>query len=168
MKIFARRYAIATILLLISGELRAQEWRSYGGDPGGSRYSKLKEINKSNVSTLKLAWTYHAGDYSDGSEYSAKSAFETTPLVINGVMYLTTPFSRVIALEAETGKELWAFDPKIDKDQTYPLFVSRGAAWWSDGAKQRVFFGTRTAGYSHSTLRPVNRTTASERLGTLT
>src|SRR6266567_942780 len=104
-----------------------QEWPVYGGDPGNSRYSSLRQINRSNVTQLKVAWTYHTGDISDGSKYPVRSAFETTPLVIDGVMYVTTPFSRVIALDAETGKELWAFDPRIEKDSPRNLFINRGA-----------------------------------------
>jgi quinoprotein glucose dehydrogenase len=122
--------------------LVAQEWPAYAGDPGGSKYSRLKQINRENVSRLKVAWTYHTGDISDGSEYPPRSAFETTPLVIDGVMYATTPYSRLIALEAETGKELWTFDPKLDKEKPANLFISRGAAWWSDGTKRRIFLGT--------------------------
>src|SRR5947209_2527495 len=84
----------------------AQEWPQYGNDSGGLRYSPLKQINTANVSKLKVAWTYHTGDISDGAENPSRSAFECTPLVINGVLYFTTPYSRVIVLEAETGKEL--------------------------------------------------------------
>ena len=57
-------------------------------------------------------------------------------------MYVTTPFSRVIALDPETGKQLWAFDPKIEMDTPRNLFISRGAAYWSDGAKKRIMLGT--------------------------
>src|SRR5579859_1722432 len=115
------------------GPSGAQDWPSYGGDPGGAKYSNLKEINRGNVSRLKPAWTYHTGDRSDGSEYPTRSAFEATPLEVDGVLYLTTPFGRLIALDAETGKEFWAFDPKIDKERSANLFISRGAAWWSGG-----------------------------------
>jgi len=91
---------------------------------------------------LKVAWTYHTGDVSDGSKYPVRSAFEATPLVVDGVMYFTTPFSRVIALDAETGKELWAFDPKIEMDTPRNLFISRGAAYWTDGKQKRILLGT--------------------------
>ncbi len=117
------------------------EWPSYGRDPGGSKYSPLDQINRSNVSRLKVAWTYHTGDLSDGAQYPTRSAFECTPLVVDGVMYLTTPFCRLIALEAETGKELWAFDPQINKRRPYNLFINRGAAFWSDGKEKRIFLG---------------------------
>jgi glucose dehydrogenase len=119
-----------------------QDWPVYGGDPGNSRYSTLKQINRSNVTRLKVAWVYHTGDISDGSKYPVHSAFEATPLVADGVMYVTTPFSRLIAIEPETGKELWAFDPKIEMDAPRNLFINRGAAFWTDGNEKRIILGT--------------------------
>jgi quinoprotein glucose dehydrogenase len=119
----------------------AQEWRFYGGDPGGTKYSALEQINKKNVAKLKVAWVYDTGDFSDGTEYPTRSGFETTPLVIDGVMYLTTPFCRLIALGAETGEKLWDFDPQIDKTIRINLFVNRGVAYWSDGRRKRLFLG---------------------------
>ncbi len=129
-------------LLAVCGNLPAQEWTAYAGDSGGTHSSRLSEITKANVNKLQVAWTFHTGDLSDGTELPARSSFETTPLVVNGKMFITTPFSRVIALDPETGKQLWAFDPKIDRDMTYPLFANRGLAWWSDGTRHRVFLGT--------------------------
>jgi quinoprotein glucose dehydrogenase len=134
--------AFSLLFLSLPGLLRAQEWPAYAGDPGGSKYSPLKQINRENVTRLRVAWTYHTGDVSDGSEHPTRSAFEATPLVVDGVLYVTTPFGRVVALDAETGKKFWDFDPKIDKDKSAGLFISRGAAWWSGGAKKRIFLGT--------------------------
>src|SRR6266446_7200401 len=74
-----------------------EEWPYYGHDAGGMRYSPLTQINRENVTRLKVAWTFHTGDMSDGSVYTPRSAFEATPLVIDGVMYVTTPFGRLIA-----------------------------------------------------------------------
>ena len=122
--------------------LSAQEWPSYGGDPGGSKYSSLKQIDRGNVARLRVAWIFHTGDVSDGETWPQRSAFETTPLVFAGRMYFTTPFSRVIALEPETGKQIWAFDPEIDRDRPSNLFVNRGAALWTDGKQVRIFAGT--------------------------
>ncbi len=136
--------AIFTILLFVS-TLVAQEWRYYGGDAGGSKYSPLDQINRANVGRLRLAWTYHTGDSSDGSRYPTRSAFESTPLMVDGVIYLTTPFSRLIALDAESGKQLWAFDPRLDKDRNYNLFINRGVAYWSSGGERRLFLGTLDA-----------------------
>jgi quinoprotein glucose dehydrogenase len=120
----------------------AQEWRSYGGDPGGTKFSSLRQINRSNIARLKPAWIYHTGDVSDGTKWPTRSAFETTPLAVDGVLYLTTPFSRLAALEGSTGRELWSFDPGIDRQQSTNLFANRGAAYWSDGSKRRIFLGT--------------------------
>ncbi|HYM11767.1 MAG TPA: pyrroloquinoline quinone-dependent dehydrogenase [Bryobacterales bacterium] len=135
---------IRTFLLFLAAIslLAAQEWRYYAGDPGGSKYSPLEQINRANVTKLRVAWTYHTGDISDGTKYPTRSAFESTPLVADGVMYVTTPFCRLIALDPETGKEIWAFDPQLDRDRTYNLFVNRGAAYWTDGKQKRLFLGT--------------------------
>ena len=63
-------------------------------------------------------------------------------MAVDGVLYITTPFSRLIALDPETGKELWVFDPKLDRERPYNLFINRGAAYWADGKRKRVFLGT--------------------------
>ena len=126
------------------------EWPSYGGDAGGSRYSPLAEINKANVSQLRVAWELHTGDVSDGSNGRAKSEFEATPIVVGGTMFVTTPFNRVLALDPQTGKEKWNFDPKIDLHVRYSEgLVNRGVTWWpgSGGVQtgpcaQRIFLAT--------------------------
>ncbi|MBM3757472.1 MAG: pyrroloquinoline quinone-dependent dehydrogenase [Acidobacteria bacterium] len=133
---------ILSVTLVLSS-LAAQDWRFYGGDSGGSKYSPLKQIDKANVARLQPAWTYHTGDVSDGTTLLVRSTFEGTPLVVNGVMYVTTPFCRLIALDAETGRELWVFDPKLDRQKLYfSLYVNRGAAYWTDGKRARLLFGT--------------------------
>jgi glucose dehydrogenase len=130
------------LMLLLPLLANAQEWPVYGGNAGGTRYSTATQINRANVTKLKVAWTYRTGDMSDGSEFPVKSAFESTPLLIDGVLYVVSAFDRLIALEPETGKELWAFDPKLDKTKPQMLFASRGAAFWSDGNEKRLFYGT--------------------------
>ena len=94
-----------------------REWRFYGGDPGGMRFSPLKQINRTNVARLQRVWTYRTGELSLGlaeSRGSQPTAFECTQLVVDGVLYLSTPSSRVIALDAETGKQLWKYDPQAE------------------------------------------------------
>jgi quinoprotein glucose dehydrogenase len=126
------------------------DWPYYGGDAGGGRYSSLTQINKTNVAQLKLAWEYHTGDVSDGSDGRRKSAFETTPIVVDGTMYASTPFNRVIALDPETGKEKWSFDPKIDLRAPYSEgLINRGVTLWADATRvaadvcyRRVFLAT--------------------------
>src|SRR6202522_2733141 len=109
------------------------EWAFVGHDPGGMRYSPLKQINVDNVSQLKVAWTYHTGDISDGRGRGKRSGLETTPILVDGTLYLTTPFNRVIALDPETGKERWTFDPMVDTVIEYgDGLINRGVATWLD------------------------------------
>ncbi len=114
-----------------SGSL--EQWPSYGNDPGGQRYSPLDQIIKGNVAQLIVALTDHTGDVSDGTHAKRKSAFENTPIVIDGTMYISTPFSRVVALDPETGQEKWSYDPHLDLQSSYSEgLINRGVSSWSD------------------------------------
>jgi len=129
------------------------DWPYYGHDAGGMRYSPLAQINRENVSRLKVAWTFHTGDVSDGQGRRKRSGFETTPLLVDGTLYLTTPFNRVIALDPATGKQRWVYDPKIALDGDYgDGLVNRGVATWLDAARangqsyrRRIFESTQDA-----------------------
>jgi len=126
------------------------DWPYYGGDAGGTRYSSLAQITPGNVQDLRVAWEYHTGDSSDGGGDRQKSEFETTPIVVDGTMYLTTSFNRVMALDPATGKERWAFDPRIDLQGPYSEgLVNRGVSLWHDRGERsgapcqtRVFITT--------------------------
>jgi quinate dehydrogenase (quinone) len=128
---------------------RISEWVCYGHDPGGMRFSPLKQINRSNVARLQRAWTYHTGE-SESQQTSGgrTTAFECTPLVVDGVLYLSTPSGRVIALAAETGKEIWQFDPNKGRTGKRRLAAHRGVAFWEGPAGdqkeflRRIFLGT--------------------------
>src|SRR5579883_2781931 len=155
---FPALFTVVLAALAVGGAASAVEptdgpmadWPYYAGDAGGSRYSPLTQINKSNVAALKIAWTYHTGDVSDGSGDRPKSEFETTPIVADGTMYLTTPFNRVIALDPETGQEKWRFDPKIGLHAHYSEgLVNRGVTLWTDAGRaegdncrRRIFLAT--------------------------
>ena len=107
------------------------DWPAYGNDPGGMRFSTLTQINRETVSKLKPAWTFHTGDIADGKDGHKRSSFETTPLLIDGTIFLTTPFNRVIALDPATGTQRWAYDPEIDRSLDYgDGLVNRGVATW--------------------------------------
>jgi quinoprotein glucose dehydrogenase len=123
---------------------RAADWPCVGGDPGCQRWSELSEINRENVDQLEVAWVYHTRE-PDGSK---PGRIECTPIVVDGVMYVTTGLLRVVALRADTGEQLWKFDPFASQPPTSPLAsggANRGLAYWSDGqpqGKRRVLHGT--------------------------
>ena len=142
----AARCSAAMLLLIPALRAPAQEWRYYGGDAGGMKYSPLRQIHPGNVQRLRVAWTYHTGEISDGTRWPVRTAFEATPLMVDNVLYFTTPFNRLIALDAESGREVWSFDPKLDRNRYYVLFIHRGAAYWPDSSSPRpsprIFYGT--------------------------
>jgi len=145
-------FAFPGLLVHLQGQT-GSEWPNYGGDSGGMRHSTLAQINRTNVAKLKVAWVFHTGDISDGHDGRKRSGFETTPILVDGMLYLTTPFNRVIALDPVTGKQRWAFDPKIDLSLDYgDGLVNRGVATWLDpspGAgsicRRRIFEATLDA-----------------------
>ena len=122
------------------------DWICTGGERGGSRYSRLDQINRRNARDLRVAWTYHTGD----ADPKIASNIECTPVVVDGVMYLTTcsPRPKVVALDAAAGRERWRYDP-WDGGPRRPIIasggVSRGVAYWSDGKRggaRRILHGT--------------------------
>src|SRR5437660_7944823 len=131
----------------LAGRVSGQEWRYYGGDAGGTRFSPLTQINRENVSRLIRAWTYHTGEIDregNATDRHRIAPFESTPLVIDGVLYFSTPSSRVIALDAETGAEVWQFDPQAGPAGQRQFFQHRGVAYWQskNGDDRRILFGT--------------------------
>ena len=122
------------------------DWPAYGNDAGGTRYSPLAQIDRGNVGRLRVAWTYRTGESADTNRHVA---FEATPIVVDGTLYLSTPFGRVIALDPETGAERWTYDPNIDRSRPFAVAVSRGVSTWLDAAaepgracRRRIFIGT--------------------------
>ena len=109
----------------------AAEWPSYGRDPGGTKYSPLDQINAKNVGALVRAWSYHTGE--------PGGTWENTPIVVGGVMYFATRTNRVVALEPETGKELWVYDPKSTRVSEH-----RGVSYWPGDSqtKPRIILAT--------------------------
>lgn len=105
------------------------EWPYYAGDAGGSKFSPATHVHTGNVKNLKVAWIYRTGDYGLGKQ---QMRFESTPIYVDGILYATTPFSRVIALNPETGEELWNFDPMIDFSGRYGNLANRGVSTWLD------------------------------------
>jgi membrane-bound PQQ-dependent dehydrogenase (glucose/quinate/shikimate family) len=133
-------------MLLALAAVKAQEWRSYGGDPGGTRFSPLTQINRENIRRLRRVWTYHTGevDRSGTADRHTVAPFEATPLIVDGVLYFSTPSNRVIALDAETGAEIWTYDPQAGSGKSRRYYQHRGVSYWQNktGRDRRIVFGT--------------------------
>jgi quinoprotein glucose dehydrogenase len=139
-----RRLGILLAVVLIIGLLNAAQdgdWQAYGRDAGGERFSPLDVIRRDNVGTLQVAWTYRTGDAYQPKD-SRPTAFEATPLVIEGTLYLSTPLGRIIALDPVTGQDKWTFDAKVPRDKGYGDFASRGVSAWQRGTERRIFVAT--------------------------
>src|SRR3984957_20087437 len=111
------------------------DWPNYGNDRGAMRYSPLTQITPANVTSLKVAWTYHMKP----TDAKRVVTSETTPLVVGNTMYLGSPYGKIVALDATTGKELWVYQLP---DNTRP--ASRGIAYWPGDGKlaPELLFGT--------------------------
>ena len=125
---------------------RQVEWLYYGGDPGGSRYSPLADINAENIGRLQVAWQWKHWETPLEQYGTTPGYFENTPLMIDGVLYVTTPYNSIAALDAESGKELWRFDGegyKLGQVLSGSGWKLRGTAFWRDGGKLRLFLNSR-------------------------
>ncbi len=123
------------------------EWPSYSGDNGSTKYSSLDQINKDNFKNLQIAWRWRSVDDTATPPVSAYR-FEPTPLKIGNTLYSSLSSSRVVSLDAKTGKLNWVFDPEVTKWVKRPTnlgFVHRGVAHWTDGKEARIFIGTGSA-----------------------
>jgi quinoprotein glucose dehydrogenase len=124
-----------TILLLAAGASAASaqapgEWTAYGRDAFGSRFSPLTQITRDNVSRLEVAWTYRTGELDAQTRQPPK--LEATPLMVDGTLYLSTPFGKVIALNPATGRERWTYQATIDRNGNWGDFTNRGVSTWLD------------------------------------
>lgn len=132
-----------------SDGVRKGEWRFYGGDQGSGKYSPLDQINRENVQKLKVAWSWDSPDLKVVEQKARlyPLGYEATPLMIGGVLYISTSLSQVAAIDAATGKTIWVYDPKsYEAGQPTNLgFVHRGVAYWTDGKAERIFIGTSDA-----------------------
>ncbi|MEP7308386.1 MAG: PQQ-binding-like beta-propeller repeat protein [Acidobacteriota bacterium] len=125
---------------------RQVEWPYYGGDPGGTKYSALTDIDATNIQRLQVAWEWKHWEAPLTEFGTTPGLFEATPLMIDGVLYVTTPYNSIAALDAETGRELWRFDGeayKLGQILSGSGWKLRGTAFWRDGNKLRVFLNSR-------------------------
>ena len=118
-----------------SAKKQATEWPAYGGSPENTHYSKLAQINVGNVSKLQEVWRFDTKE---------RGGLETTPVVIDGILYGNTPTEKVFALDAASGRLLWEFDPPGRSTVRY----MRGLAYWTDGKDKRVLAGVSNFEYA--------------------
>ena len=111
-----------------------KNWPVYLGGEHSNQYSPLSQIDKTNVKHLKVAWEYHTGDKGKRND----TQIQCNPLIIDGVLYGTSPKLKVFALDASTGREIWKFDPRISTN--FAMNVNRGVTYWTDGKEARIFF----------------------------
>ncbi len=124
-------------------------WPTYGGSPGGTRYSTAAQITRANVSRLGVAWTLRTGELGQNAASSEALTFEATPILFEGALYLSTAFGKVIALDPVTGRERWTYDPGVNRRARFSEVTSRGVSAWRDpqaGATtvcaSRIYIGT--------------------------
>ncbi|MEJ7684934.1 MAG: hypothetical protein WKG06_45235 [Segetibacter sp.] len=114
------------------------DWQNYGGNKTGNRYSSLKDINTDNVKNLKIAWTYDTAEDSAHNKIGRNIEIQCQPIMVNDILYGTTPLLKLFAINAATGKEIWKFDPFKDKEpRAHP---SRGVAYYESGNDKRILY----------------------------
>ena len=137
--------------MVLSPHIVAQDWPSYGGDNGSQKYSILDQINADNVSELEVSWEWESVDnptvsanLEAGNNRAVPAAYKATPIVVDGVMYVSTSFGRIVALDAFSGELKWSFDTAAwQAGRPMNLgYNTRGVAHWRKGEKQRLFFAT--------------------------
>jgi quinoprotein glucose dehydrogenase len=155
MAAMSQRLALTVAMAaLLAARLSAQQWPYYAADQAASHYSPLDQITAANVAKLAVAWEWRPNEKALPQFGTRPGAFQNTPLMIDGVLYLSTPYNQVAALDATTGKELWRYDPKAYEDGQPPNgqgFVHRGVAAWrdpfasiaSDGGELRIILNSR-------------------------
>src|SRR5690606_5483953 len=109
-------------------------WEVAGGTAASIRYSSLDQVDTGNVARLEVAWTYRTGD----ADTAGGSQIQCNPIVVDGVLYATSPRLRLLALDAATGRERWVFDPGSPEDQGFN--TNRGVTYWEEGADRRILY----------------------------
>jgi len=118
------------------------DWPVYRGDQKGNQYSPLAQIHAANVHRLERAWEYKTGDANQ------RSTMHVNSIVVNGVMYVTTPSLKAVALNAATGKVIWTFDPARHNNGTVVRLRNRGLVHWKGAEGERIFHFVRDRVYA--------------------
>ena len=143
-------WAVACLAMMTSLQIAAdggEDWPHYAADQGATHYSPLADINRMSVKELTVAWRWRPNEKKLDQFGTQPGTFQNTPLMIDDVLYVSTPYNRVVALDAGTGAERWSYDPKAYEDGQPPNgtgFVHRGvAAWRDERGALRIFINSR-------------------------
>eukprot|EP01041_Mallomonas_annulata_P020794 gene20794-40685_t len=109
-------------------------WGIYKGDEKSTSYSKFDQINLSNVSTLQNAWTFQMNDVPQGG---SPMSSQSNPIIVDGIMYANSGKQWVYAINAQTGKQIWAFNALAEGE---PTAASRGVTYWANGEDKRIIY----------------------------
>jgi len=146
-------FSIGSAFLLAQPRRVAGDWPSYGGTNWSQKYSPLDQITRENFSRLKVAWTWSSPDHDLLKTIPpypemplTANGFKATPLVVNGVMYISTGLNQIAAIDPATGKTKWLYNPEAYKEGAQADVLgwqSKGVAYWTDGrGDERLYLGT--------------------------
>ena len=141
-KIWPLLFLLCTVSCLDPTKMRYENWQNYGGTKQMIRYSTLTEIDTSNVDQLQVAWTYNTGD----ADTVNHSQIQCNPIIVDGVLYGTSPQMKLFAIDAATGKQKWIYNPFDSLQGSRRTFFvmnnSRGVTYWTDGENDKRIFYT--------------------------
>lgn len=144
------KYLIFGILVLVGCSITTmqtgKDWPVYGGNKAGNRYSPLTQINSDNVRNLEVAWMYNAAETPNPNEPNQRpKAIQCQPIVVNGILYGTTPELKLFAINAGTGQQIWKFEPKKDEQK---FSTNRGVSYWARGDDKRILYTVGSSLYA--------------------
>jgi quinoprotein glucose dehydrogenase len=130
-------------LLFAQADLLNQEWPTYGGDAASGKFVPLEQIHQGNVADMQIAWSWETPDNAifQSDDRATAGEYKSTPIMVNGTLYVSTSLGQVAAINAITGEQQWVFDTGSWQRGRHPNFNNnhRGVSWWNDGADGRIF-----------------------------
>lgn len=143
-KCFLMIICFLTYPIIMLGQ--SYDWNSYASDKNNSKYSPLAQINKTNVKDLEIKWVWESPDNMVKEQIKfPTSIYQTTPLAIDGILYIGSTTAIISAVDGKTGKTIWEYDPEVYKNKIKPAqggYVHRGISYWEEGTDKRIVFGT--------------------------
>jgi quinoprotein glucose dehydrogenase len=139
---FCKMYWLVIVLVIFMGCSKqpnpkmetGKNWPVYLGGKDNSHYSPLSQINRENIDQLKVAWEYNTGD----ADEKGRTQIQCNPIIIDGIMYGTSPKLKLFAVDAATGEEIWRFDPAVTT--SFSMNVNRGVTYWENGDDKRILY----------------------------